>query len=138
MPQKHKLGFGDGIIIENDDGTASYKKATEFTQTFRVRIADVTGFSVSKGSAMLERTIRLMGNGTELAAASVPHGTAEKIEEWFRAHPAFGTGGSDSRSASAPSSGSLVADELSKLAALHAQGVLTSEEFAQLKAKLLS
>jgi hypothetical protein len=44
--QAHKLGFGNGTLTDNGDGTASYRN---FTQSFRVRIADVTGFSVSQG-----------------------------------------------------------------------------------------
>jgi len=71
MPKTHKLGFGNGAIIENEDGTASYRAPASFSQAFRVRIADVTGFSVSKGSKALERTLHVLGNGTESASASV-------------------------------------------------------------------
>jgi hypothetical protein len=50
----------------------------------------VTGFSVSRGHKLLERDLNVLGNGTMLGAARVNHGTAEVIEAWFRAHPAFG------------------------------------------------
>ena len=135
MATTHKLGFGSGTIIEGEDGTAAYRKPATLSQAFRVRIADVTGFSVSKGARALERTLKLMGNGTELASVSVNHGVAEKIEAWFRAHPSFGQGAP--QAASNSSSGTSVADELAKLAELRAAGVLTDEEFAQQKAKLL-
>ena len=52
-------------------------------------IAEVQSFSVVKGGKMLERTLNVMGSGTLLASVNIPHGTAEKIEEWFRRHPLF-------------------------------------------------
>lgn len=68
---RHGLGFGNGTMIGNGDGTASYRPPASLSQAFRVRIADVRGFSVTKGQRMLERTLHISGNGTELAAASV-------------------------------------------------------------------
>ena len=135
--QVHKLGFGVGTIVEHPDGSASFRKPATLTDAFRVRISDVTGFSVSKGGKILERRLKVLGRGTDLASADVNHGAAEKIEAWFRAHPAFGQApaGPAARDASPPSS---VADELTKLAGLRNQGVLTDEEFAAQKARLLS
>ncbi len=80
MSQKHGLGTGSGRIVEYEDGSAGYIPVGSFSQTFRVQIADVTGFSVTKGARMFERTINVLGNGTMLASASVAHGTPEKIE----------------------------------------------------------
>ena len=40
-----KLGGGSGTITDNGGGTVSYKKFGSFSQEFRVRVADVTGFS---------------------------------------------------------------------------------------------
>jgi site-specific recombinase XerC len=139
MATKHGLGVGSGSMIDNGDGTASYRKPATLSQAFRVRISEICGFSVTKSSKMLERTLRIMGNGTELASVSVNHGVAEKIEVWFRAHPDFHTTAS-AQPTSAPASqlGSrLIADELIKLAQLRDSGVLTEEEFGQQKAKLL-
>lgn len=140
--ETHKLGFGYGTINDNGDGTASYRKPVEFTQAFRVRIADVTGFSVSKGSKTLERTLRILGRGTELASVSVNHGVAEKIEAWFRAHPDFGSDvGQAAPEPAAPAAGAidsrLIADELTKLAGLRDAGILTEDEFTAQKGKLL-
>lgn len=87
MAKKHSLGFGNGRIIEYEDGTAAYVESGKFTQAFRVKIADVSGFSVAKGKKMLERTFNVHGNGTLLASTSVNHGVSEKIEKWLRAHP---------------------------------------------------
>jgi hypothetical protein len=145
MPKKHKLGFGNGRIVEYEDGSAAYIKGAELTHAFRVQIADVTGFSVTKSGKMLERRLNVLGNGTTLAHVDIPHGTAEKIEGWFRSHPAFGTHAAGTAvavsgqqaSASLPSP-SLIADELRKLAELRAEGVLTDDEFAAQKARLLS
>jgi hypothetical protein len=134
MPIITKLGFGYGAMIDNEDGTVSYVKPVSISQQFRVRVADVTGFSVSKGQKALERTLKIMGNGTELASVSVNHGVAEKVEAYVRAHPEFG------RPVPPPAQASsgLVADELIKLAQLRDAGVLTVDEFASQKAKLLA
>lgn len=134
-PKRHKLGVGSGSIVERDDGTAGYIPAVSVSQAFRVRISDVSGFSVVKGHKALERTLNVLGNGTVLGSASVNHGTAEKVEAWFRSHPDFGRGGTSS--AAGPSSRRSVADELRKLADLQAQGLLSAEEFATEKARLL-
>lgn len=133
MAIKHNLGFGSGKIVENDDGSAGYIAPASFSQAFRVQIADVTGFSTSKGSKALERTLNVLGNGTTLASTSVNHGVSEKIEEWFRAHPLFGVSAGVPASPSASSMG----DELRKLAELHSAGILTDSEFAASKARLL-
>lgn len=145
MPKKHGLGMGNGKLMEYEDGTVGYVQSAEFTQAFRVKIADVTGFSVVKGKKMLTREFNVLGNGTLLGTATVNHGTAEIIEKWFREHPDFGA---NTRSAPtlpsaepapvvAPSS-ALVADELRKLADLRAEGILTDSEFADQKRRLLA
>ncbi len=143
MPKKHGLGFGNGKILEYEDGTAAYVPTGSFTQAFRVRVADVTGFSVAKGGKMLEREFNLLGNGTLLATASVNHGTSEVLEAWFRAHPTFGA--SNGVAAPMPGGGmahgpasTSVADELQKLAGLRDSGILTNAEFAEQKARLLA
>lgn len=143
MPKKHSLGFGNGKIIEHDDGSAGFVPAAAFTQAFRVPIAAVTSFSVTKGGKVMERTLNIHGSGTLLASASVPHGTSEKIEAWFRSHPLFGQ--AMGRPDPAPMTtqppteapNGLIADELRKLAELRAEGVLTDDEFAAQKARLL-
>jgi hypothetical protein len=86
---QHGLGLDSGSMVDNGDGTASYRKPA--TLPHRVRISEVHSFSVTKSSKTLERPLRIMGNGTELASASVNHGVAEKTESWFRAHPDFYT-----------------------------------------------
>src|SRR3954468_19395037 len=131
--------------VEYEDGSAGYVPTGQLTQAFRVQIADVTGFSVTKGGKMLERTVNVLGNGTLLAAASVNHGTAEKLEQWFRSHPLFGSKNSavTSQAFVPPPGGTagalpnaLIADELRKLADLRAEGILTDDEFAAQKARL--
>jgi len=136
LPKKHKLGFGNGSIIEREDGTAGWVPPVSFTQAFRVKISDVTGFSVSKGGKMLERQLNVLGNGTLLGAANVNHGTAEVIERWFRSHPDFGKGAAGPTVA-APSGSSSVADEIAKLARLRDEGLLTNDEFTAAKQRLI-
>jgi hypothetical protein len=132
--QAHKLGFRSGTITDNGDGTASYR---HYTRSFRVRIADVAGFSVIRAGDFGLK-LKILGHGTELAAVLINRHASEKIEAWFRAHPDFGR---NTRPAPVPESswlgGRLVADELTKLAGLRDAGVLTEDEFAEQKAKLL-
>lgn len=139
MPTKHGLGIGNGKIIEYEDGTAGYIPSGQFTQAFRVQIADVTGFSVTKGGKALQRTFNVVGNGTLLGSASVNHGTSELIEKWFRAQPRFAQNSAptvNTTSDGMPSS-TLIADELRKLADLRNEGVLTDDEFVAQKSRLL-
>lgn len=80
----------------------------EFSRAFRMRIADVTGFSVGRGKKMLQRRLLVLGNGATLAAADVNHGVGEQIEAWFRVHRDFGgtrgsTAAVPSHTSSAPS-----------------------------------
>jgi hypothetical protein len=135
VPKKHKLGVGIGSIVEYEDGTAGFVPSMSLTQAFRVKISDITGFSVAKGGKMLERQLNVLGNGTLLGAANVNHGAAEKIENWFRTHPDFGK--NQTAATAATTRGPSVADELAKLGDLHAQGILTAEEFAAAKARLI-
>ncbi len=138
MPRKHPLGFGNGKIMEYEDGTAAYIPSGSFSQAFRVKVADVTGFSVTKNGKMLSRQFNVLGNGTMLGAAEVNHGTSELIEKWFRTRPQFGKG--DAPASSLPSSAptaELVADEIRKLAQLRSEGLLTEAEFTAQKGKLL-
>jgi hypothetical protein len=149
MPVKHGLGFGNGRLVEYEDGTVAYYNGGELTQTFRVPIAEVQGFSVVKGRKMLERTLNIMGSGTCLASVSIPHGTAEKIEQWFRRHPQWRDNAPVSAQASATlqppapavpaaDNGLLIADELRNLAELRNEGILTEDEFGVRKALLLA
>ena len=135
MPKKYKLGFGNGAIIEHEDGTAAWRASGSLTEAFRVRIADVTGFSVSKNGKLLERQLSVLGNGTLLGTAPVNHGTAELIERWFRSHAAFGSRTEVPR-ANADGTAS-IADEIAKFAKLRDSGALSEEEFAAAKARLL-
>jgi len=78
----------------------------------------------------------LQGGGTELATCPVNHGTAAKIEAWIRAHPSFR--GSIPQNAPAATPPGTIVDELVKLTKLRDAGVLSPQEFAQAKAKILS
>ncbi len=65
MATKQGLGVGSGTMIDNGHRAASCRKSGTLSQAMRVRIAESRGFSVSKGTTMLERELRIMGNGTE-------------------------------------------------------------------------
>lgn len=141
----HPLGIGSGGITEYPDGTIEYRGMMEVLPAFTVNIGEVTGFSVRKATkedrkrfknARNREIFSVQGSGTVLGEAPVVYGTAEKIEQWFRAHPDFGK---DAKRTSETPAGSVsVADELAKLAQLKDAGVLTEEEFQAKNAKLLA
>ena len=139
------LGASRGGITEYPDGTVEYRRMMEILPTFTVNIREVTGFSVRKvtkedkkrlKNASMTQIFAVQGSGTVLGESPVTYGTADKIEQWFRAHPDFGKDvkeATNETTASAPS----VADELAKLAELKESGVLTEEEFNTQKTRLL-
>ena len=127
----HGLGFGHGSIIENtDDGTIEYRATGTLLSAFRVRLADVTGVS-SQRKGILKIIMQVHGQGTVLAAAEVNHGTTELVEKWFKSRIGMGA----TRVVSSEKNG--IAEQLEKLASLHAQGLLTDGEFAAAKKKLI-
>lgn len=132
---KHNLGFGLGQMIDNGDGKATYQGPLGSGHRFTVRIADVTGFSSTKGKGALDYHFHVYGNGTTLATLPVGGRLGQKIEEWFRAHPDFGA---SSLPVSAAPGGPDLAEQLANLASLRESGALTDAEFEQAKARLLS
>ncbi|RYH28923.1 MAG: SHOCT domain-containing protein [Alcaligenaceae bacterium] len=142
-PESHGLGFGNGSLIDHHDGSIEYRQTGKLLPAFRVVVADIAGFSVRRvtrddkkrlNASSLQQVLTLQGSGTTLAEVAVNHGTSEKIEEWVRAHPDFGSRASASAT---PAASSSLADELLKLASLRDAGVLTAAEFDAQKAKLL-
>jgi hypothetical protein len=142
--QSHGLGFGNGSIIDYGDGNIEYRQTGKLLPAFKVNITDITGFSVRKatrqdrknGASALQQMLIVQGGGTELAACPVGHGTSAKIEAWIRAHPSFR--GNVPQNTPLVGPPATIADELIKLAQLRDAGVLSPEEFAQAKAKLLA
>jgi hypothetical protein len=137
MPKKHKLGFNKGKILEYEDGTAAYKPSVVQGEEFRVKISEVTGFSVTSAGHFGKR-LHLMGHGGEMAKMIFVGNTGAKVEKWFREQPAFGTQVAPAGAAQVsgpPTTG--VGDGLAKLVALRDSGALTQDEFEAQKAKLL-
>ena len=122
-----------------------YRQTGKVLPAFSLAVRDITGFSVRKvtrddkkrlNASSLQQVLTVQGSGTTLAEVAVNHGTAVKIEAWFRAHGDFGA---NTRSQAVPTvAPTSVADELAKLAQLRDAGVLSPAEFEAQKAKLLS
>lgn len=137
-PTKHKLGRGSGAIIDSGDGTVLWTCMSP-QASFRLRVADISGFSVTSSPKLMESTFNIFGNGTTLASVSVLAGTPRKIETWLRSHPDFAGGVKTSPAeTSAANQGLDLTDQIARLAALHDQGVLTDDEFSAMKARLLT
>jgi hypothetical protein len=134
MPNVHSLGFGSGKLIEDENGSVSY--VVGGSERFRVRIADITSLSITKTDGLVGCwSVNIFGHGALLASTVFySPDTAKRMEAWFRAHPLFG---GQSGAVTQPLSSDLIADELRKLADLRETGVLTDDEFAVQKAKLL-
>lgn len=129
----HGLGFGNGSLIENtDNGTVQFRATGTLLPAFNVRLADVTGVSSQKKS-FLKVLMRVHGQGTVLAEVEVNHGTTELVAEWFKSRIGLGA----TRVATTDSSNTGMTEELTKLAALHRDGILTDEEFVAAKRKLV-
>lgn len=86
---RHKLGFNAGVVIEDHSGAATFVPASG-TGTFTVPIAAVQRFVVTQGSGGGFVTLRVLGEGVDLAEVDIPALAAEPLQAWFRAHPSFG------------------------------------------------
>lgn len=136
-----------GSKLPGSASVIEYRQTGKLLPAFKVNIADVTGFSVrrptrqdrkSGGASGLQQVFVLQGSGTDLASCPVSYGTAEKVEAWIRAHPAFRGNVPQGQPMNAPPApASNLADELAKLAQLRDSGALSPEEFERAKAKLL-
>ena len=124
-----------------------YRQTGKLLPTFKVNIADITGFSVRRGTrqgkrngaSALQQVFVLQGGGTELAACPINNGIAQKMEEWVRRHPVFRGNVPQNAPVAAPGAVARIdiADQLSKLAQLRNDGLLSQEEFDRARAKLL-
>lgn len=113
---------------------------------FKLRVRDVVGFSVRKATrddkkrlkaSSLQEVLTVRGSGTTLAEVAVNYGTAQKIEDWFRAHMEFGQGALGQAPQAVTQVASVsIADELMKLAQLRDAGVISADEFDAQKSKL--
>lgn len=92
----HGLGFPYGNLTEYPGGTIEYRAGKG---SFRVRVRDVSGFSVRKatrddkkrlGASPFQQVLSVQGLGTTLGEVAVNVGVGERIDKWFRARPDFG------------------------------------------------
>jgi hypothetical protein len=90
MPQKIGLGSGNGRIVEYEDGTAGYIQSMSLTQAFRVKIADVTGFSVEKSGKLLTRKPRASSRLKRRACLAEPRHRGASVTWHNRFQPHFG------------------------------------------------
>jgi site-specific recombinase XerC len=127
----HGLGFGNGSLIENtDDGTLQFRPTGKLLPAFHLRIADVTGVSCqSKG--LLKVLMKVHGQGTILAEVEVNHGTTELVAKWLKSRIGLGA----TRVVETNNQG--MVEEISKLAVLLREGILSEEEFTAAKRKLI-
>lgn len=141
-PVSHGLGFGNGSLIEHPDGSVEYRQTGKLIPAFRLIVRDISGFAVRRvtrddkkrlKASSMQQVLTVQGSGTTLAEVAVNHGTAEKVEEWFRSHADFGADAVGQPSSAAATMS--VADELAKLAQLRDSGVLSSDVFEAQKAR---
>lgn len=150
----YPLGRGHGKIVDHKNGLVSYMPNPGLIPAFTVNLADVRGFSVRRATEtdikqlgahlfhgttkVLLQVIEVHGLGTTLGSALVHPRTAEKIRGWFEARPEFATNNSVAAAQVLPINPSpSTADEIAKLAELHRSGLLSEQEFAAAKARVL-
>lgn len=95
--------------------------------------------SVELGKGVLSSTIKLRSYGYQEDIEAIPKDKAEKIVEYIRnAMRNLSEARSIEQSSSAPQRQNLsLADELSKLAKLKEEGILSEAEFTQMKQELI-
>lgn len=126
----HGLGFGNGSLIENTDtGTVTYRASGKILPAFSCALVDVTGVTGQRKG--LHVIMRVHGQGTVLAEVEVSHGTTEVVSSWFKSR--IGSGATRVE----VTNGAGLADELTKLAGLLRDGLLSADEFQVAKQKLL-
>lgn len=138
MPDvSHGLGFGNGSIIENtENGTVQFRATGTILPAFNVRLADVTGVS-SQRKGFLKVVMRVHGQGTVLAEVDVNHGTTELVSAWFASRIGLGATRVSQNESVSKGQNPSISVELTKLAALHKNGVLSDDEFSAAKRKLV-
>jgi putative oligomerization/nucleic acid binding protein len=120
-----------------------YRQTGKLLSAFKVNVADVTGFSVREvtrqdkknGAGALQQMLILQGSGQSLRPARSTTELRRRSRRGSERIRLFlGTSPQNAAGAAPPVS---IADELVKLAQLRDSGVLSPDEFAQAKAKLL-
>lgn len=134
--QLYHLGVGNGTLIENTDGTVSYRATGTILPAFNVKIADVTGVT-SERAGFLTVKMKILGRGTTLAEVAVNYGTTELIRDWFAARSTEQNSEPLVAKNTTPSARDTISEEIIKLKNLFDSGVLTEEEFSKAKAKIL-
>jgi hypothetical protein len=70
-PIDHKLGRSNGIMREFSDGTVEYRR--NLSAQFRIRIADVKGFSRTKGPIWADGAVSKVCLGNNFLESAVPY-----------------------------------------------------------------
>lgn len=112
-------------------------KSTSLTVTETKEIAPKVISSISTGKKMTGETIKLTVSGTNIEISALPHGRGVELASMIRQAQNADTQTATATPAPAPAPASEGLDHLTKLAELHAAGVLTDEEFSAAKAKAL-
>ena len=134
----HKLGSAGGTLrVDIQRGVVSYVPNMKVLAVASWPLLDAEGASSTK-SSFLKYVVTVYGRGTTLAVFDGVANTAQLIDAWIRTNrPNEGSLHAGSEPAVGAASSSM-ADDLERIAALHAAGVLDDDEFKAAKLRVLN
>lgn len=130
-PPTSKSGKVAGCLAITNQRVMFAGRAVTKTVNRTIPISQVTSLELSKGMMLSHVQLTLAGSYENFLVKY------KEAEEFMAVAQAELQKSRNQQPASTPSSASSTADELKKLAELHQQGILTAEEFAEAKSRLL-
>jgi len=130
-PPTSKSGKVAGCLAITDQRVMFAGKAITKTISRTIPLSQVTSLELSKGMMLSHIQLTLAGSYENFLVKY------KEAEDFMTAAQAQLQKSKSVQTAATAASGVSVADELKKLAEMHRQGVLTSEEFTEAKSRLL-
>ena len=130
-PPTAKSGKVTGCLAITNQRVIFAGKAITKAITRAIPVTEVSSLELSKGMMLSHIQLTLSGSYENFLVKY------KEAEEFMAVAQAELQKSRNQQPAATPSSASSTADELKKLAELHQQGILTAEEFAEAKSRLL-
>lgn len=123
-----------GLIVLTDRRILAKDRKAWSASTREIQPKSIT--SISTGKKLTGETLTLTVSNADVEVTTLQHGRGKQLADRIRKMMAVPTSSASAPAAPQSQSGG-AADELMKLAELHAAGVLTDEEFTAAKARAL-
>lgn len=119
-----------GIIVVTNQRILIKSRVLNESETKEIKPKSISSLSV--GKKMTGESLKMTVSGTDMEISAIPHGRGQELAMVIRQAQA-----EDATPAPAAAAAVDPMEQLTKLAELHAAGVLTDDEFAAAKAKAL-